>query len=85
MGEVIYICPGAVGVFSESVRVEGSDRIALLELRTGRPATGTPITSIALGDSTVPLVDQNANHLDENGHQWPIQLLVIELRHNPHH
>ena len=40
----------------ERGRVEGADRITLLELRTGRPATGTPIASIALGKGTITVV-----------------------------
>ncbi len=77
---MIYLHPGAVGVFLKSVRVEGSDRIALLELRTGRPATGTPITSIALGDSTVPLSDRNANYLDE---VEPLIFQVVGVQFEP--
>ena len=37
----------------ERGRVEGADRITLLELRIGRPATETPIASIAPGELTI--------------------------------
>lgn len=40
----------------QGVRIEDADRITLLELRTGRPATGTPIASIALGKQTITVV-----------------------------
>ncbi len=64
-GKVICRRPGAVGVLLESVRVEGSDRIRPLALRTGRPATDTPDASIAHGDSSVPVGKRETNHLDD--------------------
>ena len=46
------------------VRVEGADRMTLLELRTGRPATDTPDASIAHGRSTVITCRLVFNHLN---------------------
>ena len=77
---VIHRRPGAAVPFLDERRVEDSDRIALLELRTGRPATGTPIASIVLGDSSVPLAGLESNYLDAAD---PLVFRIVDVQFEP--
>lgn len=77
---VIHRRPGAAVPFLDERRVEDSDRITLLELRTGRPATGTPIASIVLGDSSVPLAGLESNYLDAAD---PLVFRIVDVQFEP--
>lgn len=79
-GDVVYRRPGAVGVFLESVGVEGNSRTGPLELRTGRPTTDTPDTSIAPGDSSVAVNGLDSNYLDDAA---PLDFIVLDVQFEP--
>lgn len=78
-GEVVYRRPGAVGLL-DSVQVEGNGGKGPLELRTGRPTTDTPDTSITLGDSSVPHNDGHSNYLDA---AEPMIFIVADVQFEP--
>lgn len=79
-GDVVYRRPGAVGVFLESVGVEGNSRTGPLELRTGRPTTDAPDTSIAPGDSSVAVNGLDSNYLDAAA---PLDFIVLDVQFEP--
>ena len=78
-GDVVYRRPGAVG-FLDSIWVEGNSRIEPLELHTGRPTTDAPDTSIAPGDSSVPLGAVDSNYLDA---AEPLDFTVVDVQFEP--
>ncbi|WCH25183.1 hypothetical protein [Aeromonas salmonicida] len=79
-GAMFYRRPGAVGVFLESVRVEGSGRKGPLELHTGRPTADAPDTSIAPGDSSVAVNGPDSNYLDG---AESLDFMVVDVQFEP--